>query len=297
MKKKTDLVVHHNYLNESIFNFSELELNLFVVIIYKMRTEIKNTVIFKAKEIKSLINAKDRSYKKFEKVIHNLQDRTIYLKTGKGYKRLKPFPILDFDNENKTVEIEINRLMTPFFKELTEQFTKYSLKEFLALKSKHSKRLYQLLKQYESIGKRNFELDHLKEILECDTKSYSRMSNFEQRVLKTTKNDINANTSISIEYSKIKEGKQVKEIGFTINKKLDKATKNDKISLIKETRKDVIERSLKSFEKNYIKDLSIAQKKLLDTTLVLRGYKPTARRKGETAVRVKKKILNTKYLI
>lgn len=56
MDKNRDLVVHHNYINESIFNFNELELNLFVVIIYKMRDETSSKVIFDAKEIKNLIN-------------------------------------------------------------------------------------------------------------------------------------------------------------------------------------------------------------------------------------------------
>jgi hypothetical protein len=37
---KNALVTHHNYINESKFeNFTELELNLFIVILYKMRKE------------------------------------------------------------------------------------------------------------------------------------------------------------------------------------------------------------------------------------------------------------------
>ena len=276
MEKKNDLVVHHNYLNESIFNFNELELNLFIVIIYKMRSEKEAVVTFNAKDIKSLINSKDRSYKKFERIIHSLQDRTIYLKTEKGYKRVKPFPTLDFNNEQKTIEVEVNKYLIPFFKELKEQFTQYSLKEFLKLKSKHSKRMYQLLKQYEKVGKRNFDLDFLKELLECDTNSYKRIYNFENRILKTTKNDINNNTSLEIKYKKIKEGREITAIEFDIKNK--KTTKND-IFIFTESRKDIIERSLRLFEVNYIKELNPKQKKLLDISLELKGYKKTSNAK------------------
>ena len=155
--KNNELVVHHNYLNESKFvDFTELELNLFITILYKMRQEKDNEVIFKSEDIKSLTNAKDRSYKEFERIICSLQDRTFYLKTLDGYERIKPFPTLIFNNEKKEITVEINKRMIPVFKELKEQFTQYSLKEFVSLENKYGKRLYQLLKQYEGIGKRKF---------------------------------------------------------------------------------------------------------------------------------------------
>ena len=174
MKKNKELVVHHNNLTESIYNFNELELNLFVVIICKMRNESENIVKFEANEIKTLINSKNRSYSRFEKVIHGLQDRTIELKTESGYKRVKPFPTLDFDLKNKTVEVEMNSKLIPQFRELKERFTKYLLADFLNLKSKYSKRIFQLLKQYESIGKRDISIEDLKRFLECNTDGYKK---------------------------------------------------------------------------------------------------------------------------
>lgn len=224
--KEKDLVVHHNYLNESILNLTELELNLFIIVLYKMRREDEERVLFDAKEIKMLVGARDKSYKAFEKLTHTLQDKTLYLKTMDGYKRIKPFPTLYFNNKKKTIEIGINRDMVPFFKELKEQFTQYSLKEFLNLKSKHSKRLYQLLKQYESIGKRSFEVKQLKNYLECDTDSYARMYNFEKRVLNKAKEEINENTSLNVDYEKIKSGRAIKSLDFSIEKS-NKTTLSD----------------------------------------------------------------------
>lgn len=272
MEKKNDLVIHHNYLNESIFNFNELELNLFIVIIYKMREEKEALVTFNAKDIKNLINSKDRSYKKFEKIIHSLQDRTIYLKTEKGYKRVKPFPTLDFNNEQKTIEVEVNNYLVPFFKELKEQFTQYSLKEFLKLKSKHSKRLYQLLKQYEKLGKRNFNLELLKELLDCDTQSYKRIYNFENRILKTIQNDINTNTSLEVNYTKIKDGREIKSIEFDIK---TRHIPQENFYVEEDSRQEIIKKSLEIFGVSYIKDLSENQKRLLNLSLELKGFKPT----------------------
>ena len=296
MKTTNDIVVHHNYLNESIFNFNELELNLFIVILYKMRNFYKTKefvedlegnvnkeidgVIFDAKEIKSMMQMKDRSFKAFEKIITGLQDRTISLKTQNGYIRIKAFPTLIFNEVEKNIEIDINKRILPLFMELTEQFTQYSLKEFLSLNSKHSKRMYQLLKQYEGIGERTISVDDLKKFLEIEeNKSYNRFYNLEKRVLETTKNDINLLTTLNINYEKEKQGKEVVAVTF----KMKKSKVEEEKTTQKETRNELINRYLKHYKVKYIKDLDEIGKKFLDTALASNGYKITAKRitKGE----------------
>ena len=121
--------------------------------------------------------------------------------------------------ELKKIEIDINKRILPLFMELTEQFTQYSLKEFLSLNSKHSKRIYQLLKQYENIGERTINIDDLKKFLEIENnKSYNRFYNFEKRVLETTKNDINSLTNLNINFEKEKQGKEVVAVTFKMKK-------------------------------------------------------------------------------
>ena len=249
MKKNKELVVHHNNLTESIYNFNELELNLFVVIICKMRNESENIVKFEANEIKTLINSKNRSYSRFEKVIHGLQDRTIELKTESGYKRVKPFPTLDFDLKNKTVEVEMNSKLIPQFRELKERFTKYLLADFLNLKSKYSKRIFQLLKQYESIGKRDISIEDLKRFLECNTDGYKKLYVFETRILKPSLEDINTNTSMKIDYEKIKNGRKVAGFHFFINENSKISTLKKENKKIKDQNKDISEKIKKAKDK------------------------------------------------
>jgi len=257
-KNNKELVVHHNNLNESIYNFNELELNLFVVIICKMRNESENLVKFEANEIKTLINSKNRSYSRFEKIIHGLQDRTIELKTETGYKRVKPFPTLDFDLKNKTVEVEMNSKLIPQFRELKERFTKYLLQDFLGLNSKYSKRIFQLLKQYESIGKRDIELDRLKRYLECDTEGYKKLYVFETRILKPSLADINTNTNMNITYDKIKSGRKV--VGFKFS--IDENYKIQRQTTIKPKKVTSKTKEVKEFSKNINKGIDKAKKNI-----------------------------------
>ena len=260
MNFKSEVVTHHNYINESKFeNFTELELNLFIVILYKMRKEKNNEVIFNSDEIKGMTSSKHRGYKTFTTIIEGLQDRTVYLKTEKGYDRIKPFPTLSFNIKNKEVKVEINKNIVPLIKELNQQFTQYSLREFLSLNSKYGKRIYQMLKQYESIGKRTVQLSDLREYLDCTNKSYDKMSNLDKKVLAKAKDDINSNTSLKIDYKKNKAGRSVKSIEFSISeRKEDTYSHNYKEILeaeiieVKPT-KEKVKFSKKTYEKQEIK--------------------------------------------
>mgnify|MGYP003534564633 CR=1 FL=1 len=143
-----------------------------------------------------------------------------------------------------------------------------------------SKRIYQLLKQYENIGERTINIDDLKKFLEIENnKSYNRFYNFEKRVLETTKNDINSLTTLNINFEKEKQGKEVVAVTF----KMKKSKVEEEKTTQKETRNELINRYLKHYKVKYIKDLDEIGKKFLDTALASNGYKITAKRitKGE----------------
>ncbi len=259
------IVKHHNYINESIFNFNSLELNIFVAIIYKMH-KMNREVTFNVKDIKKYLNSKDRSYATFEKVIKKLQKQSIELKHKDGYMSIMPFPVLDFNLKDKTITVECNSKIVPLLRDLKKQFTLYSIDEFINLENKYSKRMFQLLKQYEKIGKRNFELHYLKNILLAE---YERFYDFERFVLKRAKEDINKYTTLNVDYTKKKVGRTIKSIEFKISKKTSQSDKKD---VIFETRKDIINRSLKTFGVKFIKDLDKGQKKILNITLKQKGF-------------------------
>ena len=214
--KKTDIVKHDNRLTESIFNYEEIELNIFFGIIYELQ-ENSDRVVLDAAKIKKYSMAKERSYKTFEDTIKKIQKKPIEIKTDKGkYKSVIPFPTLEFDTEDKTIIIKINEDIMPYFKEVKKQFTLYSLKEFLSLKKANTKRIFQLIKQYNSTGYRIIEIEELKKYLGVEG-AYKAFTDFEKRILKPAKIEINKKTSIKVAYKKKKEGRSIKQIEFTFS--------------------------------------------------------------------------------
>ena len=97
-------------------------------------------------------------------------------------------------------------------------YTKFTIKEVLQLKGSHSIQLYQLLKQYESIGHRDFKEEEFRNIFELKDK-YSLLWNLKKRVIVPAISEINKSTELQVSFSNIKDGKKITGFRFLIEKK------------------------------------------------------------------------------
>jgi len=121
----------------------------------------------------------------------------------------------------------ISPKLKPYLLQLKGNFTAYQLRNVLLLKSKYSIRLYELLKQYQNLDCRVFDLDELRSLLYIEPGKYIRFGNFKKRILESATTDINENTDILVSYELKKSGRVITSIKFCITRKdADKA--NDK---------------------------------------------------------------------
>lgn len=261
------LVVHGNKVTESIFKYNEFELNIFIALIFKIKDNSEE-VVFSAQDIKKFSMMKNRGFSAFEKLILGMQGKSILLRTDDGYESMIPFITLNFILSTKSVRVKIHPDIQPMLKDMKREFTKYRLHEFLSLESRYSKRLFQILKQWESVKKKEFKVDYLKQIL--DAENYDRFERFETRVLKTAVKDITENTTMKISYEKVKTGRSITGIIFYINcePKKEIATQNNK-----PTRANYIKKALISLEVNSVEELTEQQKKIINISLKNMGYK------------------------
>jgi plasmid replication initiation protein len=116
------------------------------------------------------------------------------------------------------VELSFAPRVVPFITRLDKSFTSYRLTRIAKLKSIYSVRIYELLVQYLSIGKRKFELGELKEILGIPGE-YSVINDFKKRVLDVAVEQINLHTDLKISYSQQKTGRTVTGITFLVHLK------------------------------------------------------------------------------
>jgi plasmid replication initiation protein len=117
------------------------------------------------------------------------------------------------------VDVSFDPKLKPFFLGLKERFTSYKLNNVIRLKSVYSIRIYELLKQYQSIGKRTITIEALREMLGIEPKEYHLYGDFKRYVLQVAHHEINEKTDILVEYREIKDVRRVAELEFTVTMK------------------------------------------------------------------------------
>lgn len=101
---------------------------------------------------------------------------------------------------------------------LKQEFTKLSLADLLELKSIYSIRMFELLVQYESIGKRKISIKDLREFCGIKEKEYTDYFDMKRKVIERAKREINEKTNYKIDYTEIKSSRRVVSIEWTIRK-------------------------------------------------------------------------------
>ncbi|MCP1386491.1 replication initiation protein [Runella salmonicolor] len=118
----------------------------------------------------------------------------------------------------KSIWVTFEPRLKPFLLELKARYLIYDIRSILSIKSVHSIRIYELLKQYEKIGSRTFDIDELKLILGIAADEYALYGHFKDKVILKAQEDLNANrdTDIKFSFEEIKQGRKVVRIKFNI---------------------------------------------------------------------------------
>ena len=117
------------------------------------------------------------------------------------------------------IELQFTDDVIPLITRLTEQYTEYDLKQVSELQSEYAIRLYELMMQWQSVGKTNqITIDNLRKKLGVKPEQYKQMCNFKTRVLDHAVKQINDYTDITVKYDQHKTGKTITAISSYLRK-------------------------------------------------------------------------------
>lgn len=124
----------------------------------------------------------------------------------------------DWDNGN--VEVQISKKVLPFYVELTEKYTEYSLIVAMGLKSKWSQRMYELCAQWRSAGGFQMRVDELRSMFRLENE-YDRYASLKKFVLEAARDELKSlydkgECDLYFNYSERKEGRSVVSWSFKI---------------------------------------------------------------------------------
>jgi plasmid replication initiation protein len=153
-----------------------------------------------------------------------------YSSEGSKPKRSK-FPWLaraDYFDGQGRLEVEFNYHAIHYLTNLSQRFTTYDLSEIARLTSIYAIRLFELLKQFSSIGTREIEIAMLKKMFKIEGE-YSRISNLKAWVIDPALKQINEKTHLDVSYTQRKRGRLITHLIFSFEHKINKfADKKDR---------------------------------------------------------------------
>lgn len=148
------------------------------------------------------------------------------------------------------IDVVVEKKMKPLLLQLQKNFTAYDLKNVVKL-GVYPVRVYELLKQYQTIGKRTLKVNEMKRMFEL-TDQYKLFGDFFRWVIKPSISQINKHTDLFIsDVEKIKEGRRVVALRFYFYAKgelkapREKEDHSGQLKLAMDTSPDSLEETLK----------------------------------------------------
>ena len=158
-----------------------------------------------------------------------LMSKPLEVPTDSGWIVFNWFSKIQYCEKERLFRVRIEEDLKPYLLQLKERFVTYNLQNILPLTSTYSVRIYQLLKEYEKLKKRYFDVVELQEILQVP-KSLKVYADFKRKVLRVAERELLQHTDIFFDFEEVKEGRRVVKLIFRIQKKqLEKRIKTSKI--------------------------------------------------------------------
>lgn len=187
-----ELVRYHNDLNSlSMRQWTAEEMDLFFSIVNRIQDKGTRLLELDTNDLRILANSEQRTYRwvdtieRFTNKAMNLvyrEDTPDVLYVSRLFARFK------YDKNTDNLEVKVNDDFEYIVNKLTANFTVYELAEFTSLKSTYSKTMYRILKQWKSLGEKEFNIDQFRELLDIP-KSYTS-NNIKQRVIKPIEKEL-----------------------------------------------------------------------------------------------------------
>ena len=215
---ETAIVEKRNALNELRSNGMTLqELRLFSIYLSKINPWDKSTrvVRFPLDDFRRIMGlGPDMNIVHFRNAVRGILQKIVEVPNdgGSGYTAFQLFKQAEVEKDRNGewyVEFDAHDKALPLMFDFKNRYFKYELWNALRLKSTNQVRMYEILKQYEVLGKRELFVSDLRELLGIGKKEYTGRtgwSDFKKYVLDSCRKALSECTDISYTYERGKVG-------------------------------------------------------------------------------------------
>ena len=219
---KNKLIKQSNAITEARYEMSATEMNVVFMLLSQLdhNDDPLKTYMVKVKDLQNLVESEVK-YSHLKDATYNLRSRTYEIKEKDGLLQIGLISSAKYHVNKGTIELSLDPKIRPYLFDLKKSFTTFQLFMALAVKSKYSKRLYQMLSQYKDTGAMYISVDELKLRLSLiDSKTgderYKDFNLFKRRVLDVAREELNEMTDILFDYKEKKTGRKITHLKFNI---------------------------------------------------------------------------------
>ena len=228
--KKNYLIKKRNILNEiraNNMNLTELRFfSIYLSKIHKDNPQETRIVRFPLEDFRAIMELSSRlNIKHIQSVTNSLLCKVVNVPNERGgYTGFQLFKkcVVDIDEYGQWyMEINAHDDALPLMFDFKNQYFSYPLYNVLRLKSINQHRMYELLKQYQTVGVRIFSVEDLKEYLGIGKDEYPRFGDFKSHVLNICQKALYEHTDIKFTYApegKRGAGGKILKLKFIIEK-------------------------------------------------------------------------------
>ena len=215
MNNKNIIKTSHE-LNHFRGGYTRLELDFIYAFISTIKDEDERFKDYKLtlQEIENKLG-KRLQLDKIEYIFDSLIKKSFKVNNNEELAVYSFFTYLQFNKATKELTVNFNEKLKPHLIQL-KTYAKGNFKYLLQFKSEYSKRIYMLLSQWHSAGKKLYAVDELREMLAVP-KSYL-YADFKRKIIAKAEKELKEKGDIFFTFEEKKQGRKVTHILFNIIK-------------------------------------------------------------------------------
>ena len=214
------LVVQHNKIVEARYRLSvgEQRLIKYLVSLIDPRDEDFKPYQIAVADLLKLLGLSDKDFYRKIKVWTERLIGNVLVFRGEDEEELQVawLSSAKYQPKSGVMELQFSPELKPFLLHLKSRFTAYELANIIRLKHTYSIRLYELLKQYEKLGRREVKIGQLRELLMLEKGEYPRFCDFRRWILKAAQTELAEKTDLVFTWTERKVKQKCVAIEFTI---------------------------------------------------------------------------------
>ncbi len=213
------IVTQSNQLVEARYNLPLAEQRLILTMISRIQPDDEDFKPYRISvgELAEFLGVdKASAYRECKKTTENLLKRVVNIDEADGLLQIGWVSSAKYIDGSGMVNLSFDPLLKPYLLKLKGNFTSSKLEMLLSFKSQYTIRIYTLLKQYEKLKDREFELEKLREILGLRKEQYQLYADFKRFILLSVQKELIKKSDIYFEFEEIKYGRRVGAIRFKI---------------------------------------------------------------------------------